>query len=292
MGFDQVRKLKQEADERKEAYGKGYVPFFAIADGESVEVWFNGTEDEPHIIHEHSIKRGQQFMSETCAKHAKGHDGCVPCYLNTNGDAGVGKPGAKAVFNVVDTRWVHKQKDAEKSQEGKDRFTYTPCEDDSSCKLCKRKVAREHAGQKRWTMSMTWAMALDGINQNLKKRCTCGGKIRDGECSKCNDPTPGSIFNCPITVTRTGKMTNTSYQFVPGAFEDMPDWVAKLEPADLEAATKPRSSEAQAERLGVQNPFSGFSGGKKGARSYGGDDDDDEIFGASKDDGTSEEDDD
>ena len=294
-GFGAVKEVKKEMDERRASFGGSRVQDFIIKDGEEVEIWFNGTADEPLLFKEHTgrtvINGKERFVREVCAADVEKHDGCVFCFLHQNGDKRVGKASHKAAFNVIDTRWVHKVKEV---RDGKDRTLTYPCSDDSKCEYCRKKVDRERAGQRRWAVSLTTAQALAGVNEALERRCACGGKLKKTgfvgpkgkvlpdiddvdnpeewtpkyECNKCKKPTPLNIFSVPVTVRRIGSDMKTTYNFMPGALQDMEDWMAELEPYELENTVKPFPAATQAERLGVANPFAS-QGRARATESYG-----------------------
>jgi len=256
-GFEAVAKWKEQSDERREAFAQGYTPFFMMQDGESVEgLWFNGCPDsEPLVVDIHTLSLGgNKFRSVV-------HDpkNCIACHQRRGGDRRVSAVQQRAVFSVADPRWIHKVKDPEKSTAEKEKFQYVPCanddDGDGKCKLCAKGHKRERSGQKRWEMSMTWGNALHVINKKLSNRCACGGKIRDGECQKCNDTTPLGIFTVPFDVDRTGASKNTTYQFKAQSAEPMPDWVVELSPPELDRLYKPTPADVVCELLGCHNPF-------------------------------------
>lgn len=299
-GFGAVKEVKKEMDERRASFGGNRVQDFIIKDGEEVEIWFNGTSDEPLLFKEHTaratVNGKERFMREICAADMEKHDGCVFCYLHQNGDKRIGKASHKAAFNVIDTRWVHK---ITEMRDGRERTMTLPCSDDSKCEHCRKRVPRERAGQRRWAVSLTTAQALAGVNEALERRCACGGKLKKvgyvgpkgkvlpdiddvdnpeeweakHECNKCKKPTPLNIFSVPVTVRRIGSDMKTTYNFMPGAQQDMEDWMTELEPYDLETTVKAFPAASQAERIGVANPFA--SGARKRAtESYGSGDED------------------
>ncbi len=308
-GLASLKVAAKEAADNKASFGK-YVPNFFLQDGESAEGWFNGTVEEPVIRSVHTVSLGNnKWDSAICSKHEDGFDGkCIGCYQNATGDARVGKPTDKAYWNFADARWFHKEKDEARSKKANaDRFDFAECPDDPSCKACKKKIPRERGGQKKYEMAMTWASVVGGQHDDLGRKCKAcpKGKIRvtgykskktgkiltsvpEGkdpemypailECTKCDDPQPGSMFDCPFTIKRTGKSTATAYSFVPDAFDEIPEWVTDLEPVDLELATKPLSLERQAKIYNVPNPYDTALTGAKGASKYSSmiDDDDDE----------------
>jgi len=290
-GFKAVKERTEEQAAERAGWGT-FIGYFGMKSGETALVRFNGTEDEPSIDDYHNVKRGQNFKTVQCARGVPRHAGCVACWLITppRADPGVSRPSPKATFNVIDKRWYHKSKNAQKSQPGKDRFDYLSCSDDATCKLCKQKVPRERGGQKRWTISMTWANALSALHDKLRGKCaSCekgrikisgyadeagdpvevdewteeavatrlesGELVEELECSKCDNPMRGSLWNANIEVTRTGAGMTTSYQFDVADTDDPEEWEAKCEPADFSKILRPKSSEKQAEELGVANPF-------------------------------------
>jgi hypothetical protein len=311
-GFGAAKQIKEEMDSRRG--GGGYALNLIIKDGDSIDLVFNGGGDEPLIVYEHSFKEGASFASHFCAAGVDGHEGCVACYYNARGDKRFGNKSAKGVFNVVDLRWVHKVKNEAKSRqagEGKERFDYFPCTDDVTCKLCKKRVEREHAGQKVWKLSMQWVQSLGGLNASLGRRCMCGGKItvvgfknhkgkivgeipegadedsfeRLVECAKCGEEAnPRSIFNTIVTATRTGGGTDTSYNFTPQKDDEIPAWVNEdegdkkaPEPHDLDKVTQPGDQVKLAAKIGVEYPFGGQAPATKTRPHQGGLFDDDEL---------------
>lgn len=314
-GFAAVREAKKESDANRAAYeGMRTRDLILREDGEEAELWFIGTqESEPCMVKTHTLRGvGKvKFRTDICATGFHGHAGCVYCYMEQRGDKRIGKSRKNGVFTVVDTRFVHKQKNEAKTAEtgGKyERFDFFECgcsdedPDPSECKYCKRKIPRERRGLCRARYGIQNLVALDGLNEGLARKClNCGGKIKitsykneagkvladleDAEdpeewtaqyaCRKCDDPKPGNIFSCPITVRRNGTGESTSYTFMPGAPDMPPDWVLEFEPLDLPKILVPRSAEKQAELLGVTNPFEPVGGEsrvvkgtRKGASDY------------------------
>lgn len=285
--------------------GGKFVNDFRLQDKESATLWFNGTNDEPLITYEHTFKNGNDFKTITCSYPKP----CVGCYYHDHGDKRVGARTAKAAFNVADTRYFHTEKGM--GRNGKERDIWTECPGEATCKKCRKGAERKMGGQKRWVMSLMWAQALDGASKTAGTRCrACKiGKIRvlkyvndvgkevlvddpnnlpEGVIEKlacsnkaCEGPTRATLFDVPWDVTRSGSQKSTSYQFVPGSFEDQPDEVLDLEPLDLDEACKPYGTGAQAKRLGMNDPFEGMAeaGGKKNLKDANitGDDDDEEA---------------
>jgi hypothetical protein len=174
--------------------------------------------------------------------------------LRDQGDTRISRRQNKAVFSVADPRMIHKI--ASKDDRGFDRDKLIICTDDDGdgdCKYCKTKVPVVRAGQKRWELSMTWANALGVINDSLTHRCACGGKIKRGQCLKCNRANPLNIYKVPFSITRSGSGTSTTYQFQTGTYEEAPVWVAELEPIELESLYRTPTTDKQAELLGVKN---------------------------------------
>lgn len=172
------------------------------------------------------------------------------------------------------------------------------------CEHCKKQLSaerklgdkspwvRERQGLEKAKFSSTWASAIMGLNEKLQKKCECGGKTKiisykNGddeevddledvddpadwrpvfECSKCDDPRPGSIRDRPIAIMRNGVGKQTSYTFTAKEKVPMPKWVKRIEPLDLEAVMVPMSADKQADLLGVENPFDEFEGGKSKKR--------------------------
>jgi len=287
-GMRKVKKVAKRLEDERGDWG-AYVPFFKLDDGESAIVRFNGSEDEPHIFESHSIRRGNKFSGVNCAKDTPGHDGCVGCWSNSNGDKGVGRPASKGAFNLIDHRWYHKLLDREKSDGENKRYKYILCSDDARCKYCRKKKKREHGGQKRVTFALQWAQLLAATDEKLSKKCkSCGvGRVKavgyedeDGEpvdppsddeeleeaiesgeifevleCNKCEEPERCTLNDALLEVTRVGSGTNTTYKFDIEEIVEMEEWETECEPGDLEAQNKPLSAEKQAGVIGVQNPF-------------------------------------
>ena len=270
-GFQAIGEWKERSDEQRAQFGGPYTPFFVLRDGEMVEeLWFNGADDEPLIIDCHTVQVSQnggvRWMTILC--RAEEGD-CLLCEMRQQGDLRVSKKQNKAIFSVADPRWVHVVPDP-----GRDNRTkMVPCELDDEgkgkCPLCRRKVERTRAGQRRWEMSMTWGQALGVINTGLARRCTCGGRIKKGVCSKCNNPTPLNIFSVPFTTSRSGSGTSTSYQFQAGGYEEMPEWVAKLEPPEMEALYRVPSRARQGELIGVADGGTKREDGERRGRKSG-----------------------
>lgn len=305
-GFAAVKKAKKEADtNREQMEAMRTRDLVLLNDGDEAELWFIGTADvEPGLVFIHNLKGvgGQRFRTDICAADFEGHDGCVECWAANSGDKRVSKRRKAGVFSVVDTRWVHKRKNDEKTAAAGGRFEkfdwFTCTEDsDEGCKYCKKKIPRERRGLVKGRFGVQVLSTIDGINDTLSRKClNCSGKIKrvgytkeitlesgktktkrvddiedvdnpeewtaEYECSKCDEPSPGNIFSCPISYRRNGKGESTTYSVTPVLpFESPPDWVMELEPLDLEKVLVPRSAERQAELLAISNPFS--KAGKK-----------------------------
>jgi hypothetical protein len=295
-GFAAIREAKKESDANRAAFDAMRTrDFLLMEDGDEAEVWFIGTADtEPFMKKMHTVRGAgkMKFLEDVCAVGEEGHDGCVECWAEASGDKRIGKARKKGVFSLVDTRFVHKQKNDEKTAGGKfEKFDWEECTcpdedpDPKQCKACKRKMPRERRGLAKGKWGIQTLVAIDGLNQQLGRKCvSCGkGRIKitgymnakgkvlpdiedvdnpenwapQYECTKCDDPKPGNIFSCPITIRRNGKGESTTYTFTPGTFECPPDWVLEIEPLELEKIMVPRSSEAQAKLLAIQNPFGG-----------------------------------
>lgn len=308
MAFKGMRQIKDAVDQTKKDFGGGgWMRYFSLGDKESADVIFLGTEDtEPSMSREHSIKtKSGKFSS---IQHRE--DDCVPCYQNTAGDRTVGRPSVKARFTMFDLRWSKKKKDPERSEkEGKERFAYTPLDEkDVTAKGIARGI-HVRRGKCGWRMPSQWAQALEAADALAGRRCkSCGkgkisvagykgaktrglddeeiqdlidsGKLRPVlECSKCDEPVRTSIFNSVVTITRSGLNTSTTYQFAVGTDDPpelgengMPDELP--EAYDWDAVDGEPSPAAQAQALGVKNPF-GKGKGAKDATSYDDEDDDD-----------------
>jgi hypothetical protein len=108
------------------------------------------------------------------------------------------------------------------------------------------------------------------------------------ECSKgCKKPRRASINDAWVNLTRSGEKTETTYNFERGDIESLPAKYAYLKPIDFakEDEFQPMSADAQAQLLGVRNPFgkkSKFDDSeddeppRKKRKLIGGDDDDDD----------------
>ncbi len=312
-GFSAVKKAKKNFDTQQKSFeGMRTRDMRLVKDGDEAEIWFVGCEpDEPaeHLVHTLNLGGKNGFSYELCAHGVEDHDGCVYCAVAKKGDKRTKRPSSNFYFSVADTRWVHKTKNDEKSEKAKrDVFDWQDCPDDASCKACKRKVHRERGGLKKLRLGLTQAIVVNNLNDSLKKKCTaCGGKItitgyRKGkkvvptlddleepekwrpefECSKCEEPAPGSIFQCPVLMQRNGTGQTTTYAFSKAEdFQDQPDWVQELEPLDFSKVLSPRSAENMATQLKVDNPFDSAGGkekpkGKKGADAYDDEDDEDD----------------
>ena len=310
-GFGAVKRMKKASDENNKAMATSRSRDLVLRkDGEEAELWFNGASDEPYVYKVHGIKlNANLFMTELCAGGFEDHDGCVYCWRQKRkGDKRISPAKDAAFFSVVDTRWVHKRVNKEKtaSSGGKfERFDWFDCDatdnetKEDDCKYCKKGVPRERRGVCKLRLGVQTAGVLDGINDSLMRKCTaCGtGKCRltgykngnktvpdiddvenpedweaQFECNKCDEPAPGNIHLLPITMRRTGTGMQTQYNFVPGQFSDPPKWVQKKDPLDL-SEMRPRSAEKMAELLKCDNPF---EDGGKGASKYDDDDVDEE----------------
>src|ERR1700690_2636090 len=277
-GFAAVRKAKVKADLDRASYAGMRVRDFMLRDGEEAVGYFNGTNEEPILGDYHTVMLGpNKWRRWLGARGFEGHDGCVCCWAWKNKDKRVGKPTTNAVWNFVDARWIHKRLDKEATAEtGFERFKFFPCTGDlddeepsEDCKYCQKGVKRVRQGQCKARFSMTWANGLTGLNEKLARRClACRGKIKivgyeneEGkevpdlddvddpaewkpqyECSKCDNPDPGSIFRYPISIQRNGAQKATSYNFSTpqdAEADNIPDWVSELEPINLEETLRP-----------------------------------------------------
>lgn len=307
-----MRGIKDAVDQTKKDFGGGgWMRYFSLGDGETASVLFLGTpETEPALSREHSIKDGNKFSS---IQHRE--NDCVACHVNTGGDRRVGRPSVRARFTFFDLRWARKRKDKERSaKDGQDRYKYEPIEEDVVTDEGIRKGVYVRRGKCGWRMPAQWAQALETAEARVNKKCkNCGkgrisvsgyegaktkglddeeieellekGKIKEVlECSKCDDPERTSVFNSVVEITRSGTKKSTSYQFsvtlddIPteGMPEEMP------EAYDWDSVDGEPSTSAQAQALGVRDPFS--SGKGSAASSYDEDDDDDDPFESDDDD--------
>ena len=318
-GFAAVRAAK-DSFEKQQAQWEGMRArdMRLVKSGDTAVLWFVGCEpDEPRkaLVHTVSLGGNKGFSYELCAGK-----NCVYCYAAKKNDKRVKKPSNNFYFTVADSRWVHKEKDEEKSREkGRDVFSWNDCprsddEPNAPCKLCKRKVPRERGGRKKLRLGLTQAISLDNENTRLRRKClSCGkGKVsitgyKRGkkiieslddvdedehdqyeavlECSKCDDPQQGSIYACPIRMTRSGTGQTTTYSFTQDDdFQDPPDWVQEIEPFDWDKTNVPRSPENMADQLQIDNPFDEEGDRKeadrkkraKGSDPYDDDEDDEE----------------
>jgi len=318
-GFARVRQL---AKEQKERLGDGeFARKLILKDGETAVVWFTGTADEPHIFRRHYHPTFGYFY---CAEKK-----CVACNEAAKGSKAFKKGTSMAAFNIVDTRWFHKI--PRKNED--DRYDYVLCDEDASCKYCRKKVERIRAGKRLAEFALTWGDALGAQEEKINKKCAschtgkirvveyncpecgelldwapdpdmeeseqiikcgeCKKRVRPMEvieCTKCDDPVRGSIFEygCPVEITRSGERKNTSYNFNPvWPPEEPEDWVMAddMKPFDLEKKYKQMvmSPSAMAEKIGVVNPFDEDEKAKveeyEQANPFDDDDDDDdEVF--------------
>jgi hypothetical protein len=307
-GFAGVVKAKENFEEQQKQWeGMKTRDMRLVKDGDEAEIWFIGCEpDEPAeaLVHSYSPGGKSKFSYELCGHGHEDHEGCVYCHVVKAGDKRVKKASKNFYFSVADGRWVHKTKNEERSRTaGREVFDWMDCPDNPSCKACKRKVPRERGGLKKLRLGLTTAIVVNNLNDSLKKRCTnCNGKITitgyrkgkkvlpdlDGvdepeewtpevECSKCDDPNPGNIFQCPIIMRRNGSGQTTTYAFEKGDdFQDQPDWVQELEPIDFSVALTPRSAENMAKQLDTDNPYDKDATPRKKAKASGADSYDDE----------------
>jgi hypothetical protein len=126
-------------------------------------------------------------------------------------------------------------------------------------------------------------LAEPGEEQSYPRCKKCGLKHTEKKpprevvkCDKCSKGKRGSLFDVDVTVTRQGSKKNTVYTLTPAStFEPAEPWVNEIELVDLERAKAPMSSDAMAQKLGVQNPFKSKVGARRDAVSY--DDEDDEF---------------
>lgn len=293
-GFAAVSAAKEEADaNRGPRFDERPNDFKIVGEG-TATVWFNGTADEPLVVVAHEVKlmskRGKPYFAKhMCGQMDPDHAGCVFCYSRAQGNDAISPAKDLAVFNVVDLRWVHKV--AQKTDGQYPRYDWSDCDGDideeeparNACLSCRKNIPRERRGPARYLMSLSWAQQIQSVNEQLGKKCrSCGkGKIRhegfsDAKgrvvpsledvkdpslweaqytCTKCEDPQPGSIFHCPMAVTKSGVQKTTSYNFSPGVFEEAPLWVQEITPYDLEKICAPFPAGVQAKILGVENPF-------------------------------------
>lgn len=308
--------IKPAVEENKRSQRSGsFFRRFKLEDGQSAQVLFiSDASKEPFISPEHSFRDKKQFSSIV---HRD--EDCVACYVNDAGDRRVSRVSHKGCFSLYDLRWARKVINEELSKERqKDIYDYKIVDpesmDSDKFKSLKRKGKIVRMGRCGWDMSNQWMNAILSINAQAGKRCkSCvkgkitrvgienaeGKKIKTRgideevierklaagkwvevlECSKCDDPVRMSIFNSIVTVTRTGKDTNTTYQFSLDS-DDIPKDVQELleskdapEPYDWDAIKAEPSTGEQARRLGVRDPF---GRGKRDAEDYDDDDDDDD----------------
>lgn len=312
MGFSAITKAKKDFAKQQASFeGLRTRDMRLVKDGDSAVIWFIGCDpDEPREALVHTVNT-KYFSYELCAHGAEDHEGCVYCHVAAKGDKRVKRPSKNFYFSIADSRWVHKTKnDEESSKAGRDVFDWADCPrdddtPDAKCVHCKRKVPRERGGLKKLRLGLQTAIVVDGLNTRLKKKCVCGGKtIVSGykhgkktiptlddvdedevakwapvyDCSKCDSPQPGSIYTCPIRMSRSGSGQTTTYSFEKeDDAQDQPDWVQELAPLDWDKVLSPRTADQMAKQLDIANPFIETKSKGKKSDSYD-EDDDDEPF--------------
>lgn len=258
-GFDRVAAAVK--NQQTGAYAKDFI----LRPDESAVVWFNGDpENEPLEVQGHncSVMKGneERFEFLPC-----GGDECVMCHVRAGGDNRIGDVKPMFSFNVFDTRYFHK---APKKDDPK-RFDYIPCKNGDEivpqvCRRCDARKERTQNGQRRWRVPPKWAGVIGAVDADLKKRCTCGGKILINDktgvpirCAKCGPKmNPLDIQRVPITITRTGAGTSTVYSAVPILDDELaPPDVTNADIYDLEAVEAYKNPAYYARVLRVRNPF-------------------------------------
>lgn len=170
------------------------------------------------------------------------------------------------------------------------------CSDDQRCPQCAQGVDRRYGGQKFWLLSIQYTGQLSSQVDNIGRDCavcirgrirhrawlcprcantiqfdpatqvatvckTCNGNVQPIEsvvCDKgCKDARRVTMWDGMWSVTRSGKETNTSYNFNFRGVQPMDDWMFDLNPPDVEELMKPKSFAKAAADIGVQNPFQG-----------------------------------
>src|ERR1044072_8111252 len=150
MKWDEVERSVAESKKQRSGGGRR----FMLQDGQTAEVRFIGTDDEPFIYKTHFDKSiGRDGGYVTCAEDeakAGKHDGCVGCTkFRSQGKGGTIKgPQRRYAVSLFDPRKFHIFEEATKKED-----KYKDCTDDTSCRYCRKNVKRAINGVEYWSMA-------------------------------------------------------------------------------------------------------------------------------------------
>jgi len=140
-----------------------------------------------------------------CSKQYKYVDGeiatdagkCLTCDVRDEGDAKNISWRVMHAFNAIHLAWYHLvpviDEDTKKPvryergrHKGEPIMNKVPCEG-RRCKLCNEKVEKTFGRKVHWSMGNSHLEQLGGIIKEIRKECTCGGKITElaYECGEC-----------------------------------------------------------------------------------------------------------
>lgn len=314
-----MRQVKKAADEHKQEHGSGgFIRYAVLKDGESGEFVFLGTPStEPNLIAEHSFRNGKRFDNLV---HRKSQCVACRAVTNGDRRVGrPALRGYFSVYdtrwsrkrldeeNSEPNKPRYKYEPLEESQvtekgkkkgihvrRGKSAFAFSNqwvqalvginAQAGKRCSTCgKGKISVVGYTDAEGKPASKKAARMD--EEQLETAIDSGKLVEKLKCSNCPKPIRRSIFNRMVTVSRTGEGTNTSYQFQIG--DEVDDDLlaeieeAKVEPYDFDDLRRPLSASAQAEKLGVRNPYKGKDededdDAEDEAESY--DDDDSDLF--------------
>ncbi len=258
----------KQAREKQEATKSKWTPNIIIkeVDGD-VPLYLNGDKvEEPRVKLVHNIStvksNGQRSFDElVCGMEENGK--CRGHELAASGDKRISRDKPIGIFSAVDLRWHGKKQVGEYN--GQPKYQFTPLSadiadpfDDTPPRKVKGYDSVERVPvSKVLKFSNQWIGTLGKRAEKEGKKChACGGKIKiagwkigkkvvaeevDGseavlECSGCDEPTPVTIFDYPLVVSRSGADKSTSYSFELDKEHDIPDWAKEYAPIDLEKA--------------------------------------------------------
>jgi DNA-directed RNA polymerase subunit RPC12/RpoP len=166
LRWDEVEKSVKEGQKQR---GGGRRLF--VADGESVDVRFIGTENnEPFIYKRHYDVKTQRYLvcAEDQAREGT-HDGCVACavaHTLRGRDARLKSAQRLFAVSLFDPRKYHYIESRPKGEQ------YQPCTDDESCRWCRKDIERKINGVRHWSMAQAVIDQLKIFERDtLGKRC-------------------------------------------------------------------------------------------------------------------------
>lgn len=289
--------LHQMAKEQKEKFSGDFTRKLILKDGETAILWFPGTSDaEPHIIRRHYDPVNKYY-------YYCGGKQCVACYQAGKGNKSFKKGTPISLFTTIDERWFHKVQSKEDPQKHKyilcsedasckgcarkiervrsgKRLAELALQWGDALGVQEDKISKKcascHTGRIKVVEYLCpecgevldWTP--DPENPDEEATIKCGGchkKVHPAEsieCTNCDKPKRGTIFECgcPVEVTRSGEKTGTAYNFTPiWPPPEAPEWLFEkgMEPFDMEEIVKKETMDAAAmsEKFGLVNPFSG-----------------------------------